>query len=190
MIQDFVNTFGYAGIFAAAFLVNLLPFSSPSNLVISGAIAALFPQFNPPIIGLLVALAASSAKIIHYYAGAFIARFSKPESKGRLYGYGEKLGKWGALGAFVVAATPIPDDPVVVPLGMMKYGVVKFFAPYFLGKVTLTIAGAYIARMGVLTFNQIFGAPEYIVAGAILSIAVASVLLKVDLGKLTGKAQN
>jgi hypothetical protein len=41
--------------------------------------------------------------------------------------------------------------------------------------------------MGVLTLNEIFGAPEYIVAGAILSIAVASVLLKVDLGKLTGK---
>ncbi len=181
MIQDFVGAFGYAGIFAVAFLINLMPFSSPSNLIISGAIAALFPKFSPPVIGLLVALAASLAKIIHYYGGTIIARFSKPESKGRLQRYGQKVGRWGAIGAFIVAATPIPDDPVVIPLGMVKYGAAKFFVPYFLGKVTLTIMGAYVARFGAITLNELFGAPEYVVATAILSVIVAYVVINVDL---------
>jgi membrane protein DedA with SNARE-associated domain len=180
MIQDFIQLFGYAGIFVAAFLLNLLPFSSPSNLVISGAIAALFPQTNPLLVGLAVATAASLAKIIHYFAGSLVARFGKPEAKGRLQRYGVKLGSWGAVGAFIVAATPIPDDPVVIPLGMMKYGAVKFFVPYFLGKVTLTTAGAYLARYSAVTITELFGAPEYLVLGAVLSIVVVVVLVRVD----------
>jgi uncharacterized membrane protein YdjX (TVP38/TMEM64 family) len=55
-----------------------------------------------------------------------------------------KIKRRAFLLIFVVAATPIPDEPVVIPLGLMKYNPAKFFVFFFLGKLSIIIVGAYL----------------------------------------------
>lgn len=186
MFEDVLAAYGYLGVFLVSLAVNLLPFSSPSNLVLAGAAAFLFPTMNPLIVGLVVATAASVAKAAHYYVASYVG--AKAGSKAeKLKSYGKRLGKWGALAAFVAAATPIPDDPVVIPLAISHYSPVKFFAGYFAGKVLVSVAGAYLGRQSALSFQGLFPSNEYIILTAIASILIASALLKADLPALTAR---
>lgn len=186
MFEDLLATYGYLGVFLVSLAVNLLPFTSPSNMILAGAVAFLLPAMNPFIIGLAVAVAASGAKAAHYYVASYVG--AKAGSKAeKLESYGKRLGKWGALAAFVAAATPIPDDPVVIPLAMSHYSPVKFFVGYFTGKVLVSVAGAYVGRQSALTFQGLFPSNEYIIVTAIASILIASALLKADLPALTSR---
>ena len=45
---------------------------------------------------------------------------------------------------FIAAASPVPDDPLIVYVGLTKYNTMKFIVSYFIGKVAVTIAGALI----------------------------------------------
>lgn len=186
MFEDLLTTYGYMGVFLVSLAVNLLPFTSPSNMVIAGAVAFLFPAMNPLIVGLVVAVAASLAKTAHYYAASYVGTKTGNKAE-KLGSYGRRLGRWGALAAFVVAATPIPDDPVVIPLGIARYPPVKFFIAYLMGKILVSVAGAYLGRQSALTFQTVLPSNEYIILTAVASILIASVLIKADLPALTSK---
>jgi membrane protein DedA with SNARE-associated domain len=47
------------------------------------------------------------------------------------------LSRYGWLGAFIAALTPIPDDLVYIPLGLAKYSPWKFASAIFAGKFLL-----------------------------------------------------
>jgi len=180
LFEDVLTTYGYLGVFLVSLAVNLLPFTSPSNLILAGAVTFLIPGMNPVLVGLEVAIAASLAKTAHYYVASYAA--GKTGNKGQTLGsYGRRIGRWGALAAFVAAASPIPDDPIVIPLGMTRYSPAKFFMAYLLGKALVSIAGAYLGRQSALTLEGMFPSNTYIVVTAIISVLVASVLVKVDL---------
>ena len=66
---------GYVGIFIFSFALNMLPFMSPSNILVAGVAAVAFPRGNVLLIGFLVAFASSLAKLIHYYAAFFAGNF-------------------------------------------------------------------------------------------------------------------
>lgn len=186
MFEDLLTAYGYLGVFAVGLALNLLPFTSPSNLVLAGAVAFLFPAMNPFFVGLTVAVAASLAKAVHYYAASYVGTKTGTKAE-KLGSYGRRLGRWGALAAFLVAASPIPDDPVVIPLGMTRYSPVKFFVPYFVGKTLVSVAGAFLGRQSALTFRAALPSNEYVIVTAVASVLIASVLIKADLPALMSK---
>ena len=188
MFEDLLATYGYLGVLLVSLAVNLLPFSSPSNMILAGAVTFLFPSMNPLPVGLAVAVAASIAKTAHYYVASYLGAKAGKKA-GRLESYGRRLGRWGALAAFVAAATPIPDDPVVIPLAIARYSPVKFFSAYFAGKVLVSVAGAYLGRQSAITFQGLFPSDEYIIATAVASVLIASALLKADLPSLMSRVK-
>ncbi len=107
-------------ILGTSFALNLIPFAGPSNLLIVSS-TALLVKADPFIIGLLVALGAVSAKSIHYLVTFFIGNHVPAKDRERLHNAGLKVKRWAFLALFLAAATPIPDEPVVVPLGLLKY---------------------------------------------------------------------
>ena len=118
-----VLNLGYVGVFVFSLFLNLVPFLSPSNIVISGAVGSLLPSFNPLLVGFLVALGASIAKTIHFafsfFAGGLLRRKQRTninDHKLRHSSY-----RFGMIAAFVAAVSPIPDDPIVIPLGLMRF---------------------------------------------------------------------
>jgi len=186
LFEDVLAAYGYLGVFAVSLAVNLLPFTSPSNLILAGAITFLFATMNPLYVGLAVAVAASLAKTAHYYVASFLG--SKIRSRADTLGsYGSRLGKWGALATFVISATPIPDDPVVISLGITRYSPVKFFTAYLAGKILVSVAGAYLGRQSALALQTVLPSSEYIVVTAVVSILIAWVLVKGDLRALASE---
>ena len=135
---------GYFGLFIICFIINMIPFLSPSNMVLAGAAMLLLPGFNPILVGVIVAIAATIAKLIHF----FVVRGSRvvlsEERLQSLDAEKTRVEKWGALAVFIAAASPVPDDPLIVYVGLTKYNTVKFTISYFIGKVAVTIAGALI----------------------------------------------
>jgi membrane protein YqaA with SNARE-associated domain len=172
---------GYAGSFLLSFAFNLIPFAGPSNIVIAGIIALNMPSASFWPIGLSVALGSSAAKLIHFYAAFLSSRVLKEEQKLRLSRYTKKVGNIGALLIFLAAATPIPDEPIVIPLGLMKYSPWKFLGTYFVGKCAVTIPGAYLGQSAGLSLIDAIGNVNVIIVSVIITIAATIILIKVDL---------
>ncbi len=174
-------------IFLISFGFNLIPFAGPSNLFIAstatiGLVNADFATLL--IIGILVALGATLAKGIHYMVTFFIGKHLGEKRRARLDADAVKVRKWAFLLLYLAAATPIPDEPIVIPLGLMKYSPSKFFLSYFLGKLTITVAGAFLGNKIGNVFSSWLSPEVMVVISVVLTIVVTVILLKVDLGKL------
>ena len=159
------------------FVLNMLPFAGPSNLLIANLLGA-FSVLDPILIGFLVAFGATSAKTTHYFSMFFVRGVLNPQRIQRIEKYGAKFTRWGPLAIFLVAATPIPDEPIILPFGLMKYNPLKFYGSYFLGKLTIAIPGAFLGRFSGEVIASIFGTEVLIVVSIVLTVVVTIALLK------------
>jgi membrane protein DedA with SNARE-associated domain len=181
-------------LFLTALGFNLIPFAGPSNLLIasSAAIGMVNPDASTlVVIGFLIALAASLAKGAHYMVTFFVSKHLSEKKRQRLDADAAKVRRWAFPLLFLAAASPIPDEPIVIPLGLMKYSPPKFFLAYFLGKLLITIVGAFLGNIAGDFLGNWFS-PEAtfiisIVASIILTVIITVIILKVDLGKLARK---
>ena len=156
-------------------------------MLYAGAAAAISSDQPPALIGVAVAGGASLAKVIHYYLSFFARRALSQESISRLEGYCEKWGRWKSVATFLSAATPIPDEPVLVSLALVDYSPVRFLVVYFLGKIVITVPGAYMGRSASRALWHLVGQVPATMASVIITIMVTVILLKVDLGKFWRK---
>lgn len=161
----------------------MIPFAGPSNLLIASN-ASLIVEADPFTIGFLVALGSACAKLVHYYVTFFIGGFIGQKRREQLNVVASRLNKWAALALFVVAATPLPDEPVVIPLGLLKYNIVKFFSAFFSGKLVITVLGAYLGVLSQSIFMPFVGNDVLMATSIILTAILTIVLLKVDVGKI------
>ncbi len=171
------------GVLLTSFLLNIIPFAGPSNLLIASN-AAMLVESEPLIIGLLVALGSTLAKLIHYVVTFFIRGIIGEKRRQRIDASGLKYKRWAFLALFVAAATPIPDEPVVVPLGLSKYNPGKFCLAFFLGKLSITVIGAYMGVLGQAFLLPLFGQEFLIIASIALTIIVTVILLKIDVVRI------
>jgi uncharacterized membrane protein YdjX (TVP38/TMEM64 family) len=135
-------------------------------------------------VGFLVALGASLAKGSHYMVTFFISGKLSEKRRKRLDADAAKVRKWAFPLLYVAAASPIPDEPIVIPLGLMKYNPAKFFIAYFLGKFTIALAGAFFGGLIQTSVSGWISQELMIVISVVLTITITIILLKVDLGKL------
>jgi len=170
-----------------SFGFNLIPFAGPSNLFIASNAALVLNSTDPTTLvatGFLVALGAAFAKSIHYLVTFFIGKHLSQNRRERIDADAVKIKRWAFWLLYITAATPIPDEPVVIPLGLMKYSITKFFTAFFLGKVSITIIGAFLGAWTKSTLSE-WLSPEVTVAlSVILTIVVTVILLKVDVANL------
>ncbi len=139
-------SFGELGILITIILINLIPFISPSNLVLAGIFALIFSDYSPIVIAVLIAAGASLAKLVHYLVSYYLGDKLAYRINGSVNKYHQHiLNKWGSLGAFIAAVSPIPDDPIVIPMGLLRFSITKFFLAYFIGKIIIGFIGAYLA---------------------------------------------
>jgi membrane protein DedA with SNARE-associated domain len=173
-----------------SFGFNLIPFAGPSNLLIASNAAILLGTSDPLVlvaVGFLVAFGASFAKGLHYIITFFVGKHLKGKQRERLDADAVKLKRWAFWLLFAAAATPIPDEPIVIPLGLMKYSPAKFFTAFFLGKLSITIVGAFLGAWGGKALSEWLSPELTVVLSIVLTVVVTVILLKVDVGKLAEK---
>lgn len=183
-------------IFGTSFGFNLIPFAGPSNLLIASTAAIGLGSTDPltmVLVGVIIATAAALAKGIHYMVTFFVSGHLSQKRQDRLHADANKIKKWAFPLLYLAAATPIPDEPIVIPLGLMKYSPAKFFSAYFLGKLTITVAGVFLGGWAGNFIEKALGlSPETtfvlsIVVSIALTVIITVVLLKVDVDKLIEK---
>ncbi|MHA1928907.1 MAG: DedA family protein [Candidatus Thorarchaeota archaeon] len=166
---------GYLGLFIICFLINMIPFLSPSNMVLAGAAALLLSGTIHWIdIGVIVAIAATLAKLIHYYVVRGSRVIMSEERIKSLEDERARVENWGGLALFIAAASPVPDDPLIVYVGLTKYNVLKFLISYFTGKVAVTLAGALFGY----AIGGFFESVPIIVASIALTALITGFLFK------------
>ena len=176
--------------FIVAFGLNLIPFLGPSNLFIASTAAISLVNPDPATlitIATLIALAAALAKGIYYVVTFFVSKRLSQKNRTRLDSQALRIKPWAFLLLYLAAATPIPDEPIVIPLGLMKYNPAKFFSAYFLGKITITIAGAFLGGWTQAQFSGWISTETMIVLSIVLTVAVTVIMFKVDVGKILDK---
>ena len=172
--------------FLVAFGLNLIPFIGPSNLLIASTAAIGMVNADATAlltIALLIALAAALAKGIHYMVTFFVSGHLSEKNRAQLDAKAGKVRRWAFLLLYLAAATPIPDEPVVIPLGLMKYSPAKFFLSYFLGKITITIAGAFLGGWVEANFSSSLSPVEMMAISIVLTVVITVLMFKVDVGK-------
>jgi membrane protein YqaA with SNARE-associated domain len=181
-------------VFLIAFGFNLIPFAGPSNMFIAAWATIIAGLGNADstlllIIGIIVALGATLAKGIHYRATFFISKHFTEKKFGKFEANAVRVKKWAFLMLFLAAATPIPDEPIVITLGLMKYNITKFFTSYFLGKLSIAVLGAFagnaMSSVASAWLSPIMMIILMAIMSAVLTIIMVVIMFKVDLDKLT-----
>jgi membrane protein YqaA with SNARE-associated domain len=172
---------GYPGAFIVSLLGNatiLVPF--PYIAVIfflggtTGGPAGTF-IFDPWILGVLSGVGATLGEMTGYVLGWYGSRYVDQDQAN---GFLDFVNRHPTLTPFVVwflAATPLPDDMLVVPLGVAKYSWKNVLVPQLIGKTMFLMAIAWAGRIGLGVFQSIIvGDPKNPVSK---SIEVAAFLL-------------
>ncbi|MEM2098677.1 MAG: VTT domain-containing protein [Candidatus Bathyarchaeia archaeon] len=95
--------------------------------------------------------------------------------------------KFGPIVIFIFALTPLPDDLLFIPLGIMRYGLLRTFIPALLGKLASNLIIAYSGRLSLQIIKDIFGVEGEgmtaligIVLALVLLVIVFFIMFKVD----------
>jgi hypothetical protein len=191
---DLAARFGAPGMFVAGLLGNAsilvqVPYTLPLlSVALDGAS---LPHLM--VLGLACGVGAGVGEIISYVvADAILARTpGLPAS--RVYRWiernTERRPMLTKLAIFVWAVTPLPDDTVIVPLAMVRYGVRRIALPLFAGKVVHNIT------IAILCFFVAVGSPgaspqtKTDLALLVIVAFVLLVLYQVDRARLTTRRQ-
>ena len=124
----------------------------------------------------------SSGYILGYYGRTVIS-----EKQQRKMDYMMRIfDRYGPLMIFLFALTPLPDDLLFIPLGILRYKFVNAFIPCFFGKLLMCFILAYGGQAYYNILNSIFGksTPEIeLLTSIITAIALVFILvamLKID----------
>ncbi len=165
---------GHLGLFIACLGINLIPFISPSNMVLAGVAALLLPTMSWIEIGVVVALSATLSKVILYYTVRGSRMVMSDSMLAKIEYERERVDKWGALALVLSAGSPVPDDPIVIYTGLTKYNVGKFLVAYYLGKVAVTLAGAFLGY----TVGTLFESVPIIIGSIALTAILTGIIFK------------
>lgn len=178
----------YLGVFVVSLLANLTLFFPVPYLAVVFTIGLKAVRYEPLLLSILGAIGATLGKFVSYLIG-YGGRITLGEKYRRRFDALRKiLGGSPFFAAFLFAASPLPDDVVFIPLGMMEYSAAKTFFACLLGKFVLTSVAVWSGRLSGLTISWIIGSeaenPWLIAFSIIVLIAATLLMLKIDWEKL------
>jgi len=175
-LAAFALQYGYPGVFLVSALGSSVPFLPLPYLVV---VVILSNTLNPLWLGILAGLGGALGKVTSYLlgrSGYLLTGESSKKNLDVLHGF---VSKYGPIGVFIFAVTPLPDDLYIVPMGIMRLPFWQFFIANLAGKVTLGILVAYLSRE---YFSFLLGGESLpILVGEIAATILFSfILLKAD----------
>jgi membrane protein YqaA with SNARE-associated domain len=174
-LQNFSIQYGYLGIFLVSLLGSASIFFPIPYTVVLFTVGSL-EKFNPTLIAFASGLGSAVGEFSGYLLGLGGRKVISEKGKRNVEFLLKIFGRYGALAIFMFALTPLPDDLLFIPLGVMRYGFIRAFIPAFLGKLCMSLIIVYSARFTIGIICQIFGI-ESDWALAIISMVIALILL-------------
>lgn len=188
-MTDFALQFGYLGVFIISFIGSVsVIFPIPYTIVIFFLGSVLDPVFVAVSGGLGAAIGEFSGYAIGYSGTKIIS-----EERRKKMGYMVKLfDKYGPASIFFFALTPLPDDLLFIPLGVMRYPFLKAFIPALLGKTLMTFILAFSGQQSIELIEVIFGGAGWLgtIITVVLLVVIIVAMIKIDWEKLFEKHIN
>lgn len=135
-------------------------------------------QFNPLLLAVVAALGSAVGELVGYglgYMGRGVVGKKREKSLNAML---KIFGRFGAVGVFIFALTPLPDDLLFIPLGLLRYKFWKVFLPCIAGKFLMFLIIAYIGvEIGQLS-------PILAVVTMILLVLVIIIMFRIDWEKV------
>ena len=189
--------FGYTGVFAISFVIGIL-FFLPIPYFPVPLIASLNENLNPHLISFSGCMGAVSSKMIIFYLSYSGRNFIANKSKGKIMSLQVFLSKYGWIGAFIAAATPISGNLIYITLGLSKYRPWKFATALFAGELlyneVIVWAGIFIGRPAIeriISYAIETASLQTIILWVLFSFASIVIalylLIRVDWNKTIGK---
>ncbi len=178
-MNDLVTNYGYFGAFFISTFGNFTVFF-PVPFVIT--IYAFGATLNPLLLGLVCGLGSTLGEFSAYLIGRG-GREVLDERFGKQLETAKKLvQKYGVTIIFLFALLPLPDDLILIPLGMLKFDLKKAMVAMFAGKFLMCTAVAYAGRYSYDVIKDIFASSGWLggVLSTLILVVVVVAMLKID----------
>lgn len=186
-ISQFLQQFaqlGYLGIFLMSLIgASSIVFPIPYTI----AIFLLAKNFDPILLVIAAGAGAALGEFTGYMLGYYGRRMLSAERQRKMEFMVKLFGRYGPVAIFIFALTPLPDDLLFIPLGLLRYKLIKAFIPALLGKMLMIYILAYFGRIGSDIILLIFGqGNEWIgmIITAVLLAIILVMLFRIDWEKL------
>jgi len=191
-MEQFVIQFGYLGVFFISFIGTMsIIVPIPYTLVILWL--SMSGSMNPLLLTIAGGIGSGIGEFSGYALG-YYGRTMISKKRQRKMNYMVKvLNRYGSIVIFLFALTPLPDDLLFVPLGILRYSFIKAFIPCFLGKLLMCGILAFGGQLYYDVLLIIFGEMTWeieILTSIITAVALMLTLVamfKIDWEKLLKK---
>ncbi len=199
-IQGLSLFIGYPGAFIVSFLGNvtiLFPFPYIAVIFLLGGASASVTGpffFDPWLLGIIGGFGATVGEMTGYLIGRFGSRYVNQNQRSGFLDFVKRYPRITPLVVWFLALTPIPDDVVVISLGVARYPFQKVLVPQLIGKCMFLAIIAWAGRLG-LTYLEavIIGNPTNPITKSIEVVALLILIfglylvLRVDWSKFRAR---
>ena len=183
--------------FLVCLIGNLLPIPTPYTFVVCFSSLPFLQThiFIPVIVALIASLGSLVGELGGYFVGRGASAFISEEQSQNLKKYQKFLFEHPKAAPFMIyifGFTPLNDDFITIPLGILKYSLLKTIFWCWLGKLSLMLVFSY----NIINICSLLGGENWILS--IVSMYLITILLylmiKIDLlesyNKLVEKVHN
>jgi membrane protein YqaA with SNARE-associated domain len=193
-LQDQISQFllqltqlGYFGIFLLSLIgAGSIIIPIPYTIVIF----MIAKWYDPILLALAGGTGAALGEFTSYLLGFYGRKILSEERRRKMEFMVKMFGRYGPLAIFIFALTPLPDDLLFIPMGMLRYKFIKAFIPALLGKMLMIYILAYFGRIGSDIILLIFGEGNAwigMIITAVLLVIILVMLLRIDWEKVFEK---
>ena len=172
-LENYLLQYSYVGVFAIS-LIGTMSIIVPipyTFIMLTLGIKGMNPLLLTVATGLGSGIGELSGYLLGYYGRSAISEERRRKMDFML----RVFDRFGPIAIFVFALTPLPDDLLFIPLGVLRYSFVKAFIPSIIGKLLMASILAYGGRLYGDLLSIIFG--ESGLVGTIATSAITTVLL-------------
>lgn len=166
------------GILIISFIANSIPFVAIPYLAVIMTYSLLIQDLTSKlVISLASAFGASLGKLVIYSIGGIVRLGFSEKTLKNLDVFNRIAGKSLFLAIFLFASLPLPDDILYIPVGIIRYSIVKYFIAVLSGKVVMTTSVVlYVHTIMEVALEFTTLIPIYLV----LTIVLSYIIIKVD----------
>ena len=180
-LRSIAEQYQFLGVFFISFVGALSIFFPIPYQVVIVTLGSL--GWNPLLLAIAGGLGSATGELSGYALGYYGARLMSEERRRKMEFFVKIFDKYGPVAIFIFALTPLPDDLLLIPLGILRYKFWKTFIPCVAGKFLICFILAYFGGLFRDLVILIFGEEGSWLGMAITMVAlfiVLLVLLKVD----------
>lgn len=180
-LMNVAQQYQFLGVFFISFIGSLsIFFPIPYTIIILALGSA---GWNPFLLAMAGGLGSAVGEFSGYALGYYGGKLISEERRRKMNFFVKIFDKYGPVVVFLFSLTPLPDDLLFIPLGILKYKFWKTFLPCLAGKFLMCFLLAYFGGLFRDLAILIFGEEGSWIGMTITIIAlfiVLFVLLKVD----------